>query len=201
MFWWRTERVWNVNKAEIHLDTCKTSKIPGKRKVRNWKLVFESLPNIYATEIYKCNAFHSYLTSTNSIQLPLKSEMARIIHITICISIDMGHSSHLIYLCYHHQCQMTKSPEWSRCTTVCFTSHLARNHWSIDLAHSALSMVQSLLPSAASLQSLCSEHVTNFIFLSLLSSSSMSHFIFVIIRRASGEDKHKGGNCWILLKN
>ena len=53
-------------------------------------------------------------------------------------------------------------------------------------------MVQSLLPSAASLQSLCSEHVTNFIFLSLLSSSSMSPVIFVIIRRASGEGKTQG---------
>ena len=26
MFWWRTERVWNVNKAEIHLEICKTWK-------------------------------------------------------------------------------------------------------------------------------------------------------------------------------
>ena len=31
MFWWRTERVWNVNKAEIHLEICKTSKTPGKK--------------------------------------------------------------------------------------------------------------------------------------------------------------------------
>ena len=67
--------------------------------------------------------------------------MARIIHITICISIDCGQSSHLSYLCHLASpiCQMTKSPEWSRCTTVCFTSHLARNHWSIDFAHSAQS--------------------------------------------------------------
>ena len=33
MFWWRTESVRNVNKAEIHLYTCKTSKIPGKKKL------------------------------------------------------------------------------------------------------------------------------------------------------------------------
>ena len=35
MFWWRTERVWNVNKAEIHLDICKTSNIKKKLEIGN----------------------------------------------------------------------------------------------------------------------------------------------------------------------
>ena len=33
MFWWRTERVWNVNKAEIHLYICKSSKTPWQEKL------------------------------------------------------------------------------------------------------------------------------------------------------------------------
>ena len=53
-------------------------------------------------------------------------------------------------------------------------------------------MVQSLLPSAASLQSLCSEHVTNFIFLSLLSSSSMSNVIFGYHKESFGWRQTQG---------
>ena len=70
MFWWRTERVWNVNKAEIHLYICKSSKIPWQEKLEIGNELFKEVE----TKFFDRNWY--FFSRPNS---PKPSKMAKVL--------------------------------------------------------------------------------------------------------------------------